>query len=113
MKKGDIEKYGSLASHRGFLGLSPKKGPHAPFPCSAKAVFAKQARGLARRLGCIGCRNVVVGLSGGLDSALALLVSVEAFRLLKLPLSGIHAITMPCFGTSSRTKASPPPGCRG
>ena len=113
MKKGDIEKYGSLASHRGFLGLSPKKGPRAPFPCSAKAVFAKQARGLAKRLGCIGCRDVLVGLSGGLDSALALLVSVEAFRLLKLPLSGIHAITMPCFGTSSRTKGNASLLCEG
>ena len=44
-----------------------------------------------------------IGLSGGLDSTLALLVTVRAFGLCGLNASGIHAITMPCFGTSDRT----------
>ena len=113
MAKVDIERYGSLAAHRGFLGLPPKSGSRAPFPCNARDVFERQARGLAKRLSAIGCRDVVVGLSGGLDSALALLVSVEAFRRLKLPISGIHAITMPCFGTSSRTRGNASLLCEG
>ena len=44
-----------------------------------------------------------LGLSGGLDSTLALLVTVRAFDSLKIPRSGIHCITMPCFGTTDRT----------
>ena len=62
-----------------------------------------QAVGLAGRLKHIGCKNVVIGLSGGLDSTLALIVAVHAFDRLNLDRAGIHAITMPCFGTTERT----------
>ena len=55
------------------------------------------------RLRHIGCKNVVIGLSGGLDSTLALIVTAHAFDLLDLDRSGIHTITMPCFGTTDRT----------
>ncbi len=66
-------------------------------------IFTIQAMGLKKRLEHTGCRHVVVGLSGGLDSTLALLVCVRAFDLLEIPRSQIHCITMPCFGTTDRT----------
>ncbi|MBQ3747093.1 MAG: hypothetical protein II863_06760, partial [Kiritimatiellae bacterium] len=55
-------------------------------------IFAIQSAGLATRLRHTGCRHAVIGISGGLDSALALLVTVEAFRLLGADRSGIHAV---------------------
>lgn len=62
-----------------------------------------QANGLRKRLEHIGCKNVVIGISGGLDSTLALLVTVKAFDLLGLDHGGIVAVTMPGFGTTTRT----------
>ena len=69
-------------------------------------VFAIQSAGLAKRLTHTGLKSAVIGLSGGLDSTLALLVVVRAFDLLKLPRSGILAITMPGFGTTPHTKSN-------
>lgn len=66
-------------------------------------ILSIQAMGLKKRLAHTGCQDVVLGISGGLDSTLALLVTVRAFDLLKLPRNRIHAITMPCFGTTDRT----------
>ena len=66
-------------------------------------IFTIQAMGLKKRLEHTGCRHAVVGLSGGLDSTLALLVCVRAFDLLGIPRNQIHCITMPCFGTTDRT----------
>ena len=97
---------GSLATHRGFLGRPCLKGPVAPFPCRPGDVYRQQVAGLAKRLKAIRCRDVVVGLSGGLDSALALLVCVGAFEKLRLDPAGIHVFTMPGFGTSGRTKGN-------
>jgi len=65
-----------------------------------------QAWGLATRLKAIGCRAAVIGISGGLDSTLALLVCVKAFDMLGLDRKGIHGITMPGFGTTVRTKGN-------
>ena len=62
-----------------------------------------QAMGLKKRLEHIGCRSAVIGISGGLDSTLALLVTVRAFDLLGLDRKGILAVTMPGFGTTART----------
>ena len=62
-----------------------------------------QAMGLKKRLEHIGCKNVVIGISGGLDSTLAMLVAVRAFDILKLDHKGILAVTMPGFGTTDRT----------
>ena len=62
-----------------------------------------QAMGLARRLSHTHCRKAVIGISGGLDSTLALLVTVRAFDRLGLDRQGIVAITMPGFGTTGRT----------
>lgn len=71
-------------------------------------VLTMQAEGLIQRLSAIyaphiDTSKVVVGLSGGLDSTLALLVSCKAFDALHLPRQGITAVTMPCYGTTSRT----------
>ena len=66
-------------------------------------VMDMQIAGLVGRLKAIRCHKVVVGLSGGLDSTLALLVAVEAFKKIGYSLSDITAITLPCFGTSKRT----------
>lgn len=62
-----------------------------------------QAYGLKKRYEHIGCRKAVVGISGGLDSTLALLVTVKAFDLLEIDRKNIIAVTMPCFGTTDRT----------
>ena len=66
-------------------------------------IIAIQAHGLAKRLAHTRSRRAVVGVSGGLDSTLALLVCARAFDLLGLDRTGILAITMPGFGTTSRT----------
>ncbi len=66
-------------------------------------VITLQAEGLAKRLRHINCKNTVIGLSGGLDSTLALLVTARAFDLCGFDRKGITAITMPCFGTTDRT----------
>ncbi len=62
-----------------------------------------QAMGLKQRLKHTGCRCAVLGLSGGLDSTLALLVTALAFDKLDIPRENILAVTMPCFGTTDRT----------
>lgn len=66
-------------------------------------VFTIQAWGLAKRLEHTHCSTAVIGVSGGLDSTLALLVTVRAFDLLGLDRQGIIAVTMPGFGTTERT----------
>jgi NAD+ synthase (glutamine-hydrolysing) len=66
-------------------------------------ILTMQAFGLKKRLQHIGCTCAVLGVSGGLDSTLALLVTVRAFDLLHLPRKGIYGITMPGFGTTDRT----------
>ena len=65
-------------------------------------VFDIQAEGLRHRLETVGAK-AVIGISGGLDSTLALLVAVEAVRRMGKPMTWVHGITMPCFGTSDRT----------
>ena len=62
-----------------------------------------QAYGLKKRLAHTRCRNAVIGISGGLDSTLALLVTARAFDLLGIPREQITAVTMPGFGTTDRT----------
>lgn len=66
-------------------------------------ILAIQSSGLAKRLAHTGIKDVVIGMSGGLDSTLAFIVAIRAFRRLSLPFTGIHAITMPGFGTTTRT----------
>lgn len=66
-------------------------------------IFLIQAMGLKKRLEHTGCKTAVIGISGGLDSTLALLVTVRAFDLLGLEHKNIKAVTMPGFGTTDRT----------
>lgn len=73
------------------------------FEEGCEEAFSIQVAGLAQRLSHIGCKSVVLGVSGGLDSTLALLVTVAAFDILSLDRRGILAVTMPGFGTSTRT----------
>lgn len=67
-------------------------------------IFNIQCAGLAKRLDATRSKRAVIGLSGGLDSTLALLVVAETFKLLNRPASEILALTMPGFGTTKRTK---------
>lgn len=66
-------------------------------------VITLQYQGLAKRLRHINCQSAVIGLSGGLDSTLALLITCRAFDLVGVSREKITAITMPCFGTTDRT----------
>ena len=70
------------------------------------AVLETQSRGLARRMAAAGAKTLVIGISGGLDSCLALLVSVRACEICGRAPSDVLAVTMPCFGTSERTKSN-------
>lgn len=85
-----------------------EKHPFVPDDAGDRArrceeIFTMQAVGLKKRLKHIGCKHAVIGISGGLDSTLALLVTVRAFDMLGLDRSDIIAVTMPCFGTTDRT----------
>ena len=71
-----------------------------------KEIMRLQATGLAERLTKIGIRKCVIGVSGGLDSTLALLVIKEAYDMLGWPLTDIIGITMPGFGTTDLTKTN-------
>ena len=68
-----------------------------------KEVFAIQSAGLAQRLEHTGCKTAIIGISGGLDSTLALLAVCDTFDLLGLDRKGIIGVTMPGFGTTDRT----------
>lgn len=106
---------GYKVCHFSFRNLNETKltrfYSRTPFVPSAKAdrdrrcneIFNIQAMGLKKRLAHTHCKSAVLGISGGLDSTLALLVTARAFDLLGLDRTGIKAITMPCFGTTDRT----------
>lgn len=66
-------------------------------------ILSIQSMGLKKRLEHTNCRHAVVGISGGLDSTLAVLVTVRAFDMLEIPRENIICVTMPCFGTTDRT----------
>ena len=83
------------------LPFVPKDEAHRSERC--EEIFRIQAHGLARRMAHTHARTAVVGISGGLDSTLALLVTARTFDLLGLDRAGILGITMPGFGTTDRT----------
>ena len=102
-----------------FTLAAPDFTPERVFPClpfvpedrgdlaeRCEMILRMQAEGLAARLSHIGAKSAVLGISGGLDSTLALLVTVRAFDLLGLSRKGILAVTMPGFGTTKRTKSN-------
>ncbi len=66
-------------------------------------ILTIQAMGLKKRLAHANCKSAVVGISGGLDSTLALLITAKAFDLLGIERKNIESVTMPCFGTTDRT----------
>lgn len=84
---------------------------NAPFVPSDKTdrerrceeILSIQSMGLKKRLIHTGCKSAVVGISGGLDSTLALLVTARAFDLIGIDRKNITSVTMPCFGTTDRT----------
>ena len=76
-------------------------GPELHKRC--QEMFAIQVQGLAKRMLHTGCQHAVIGISGGLDSTLALLVAVKTFDKLDIPRANIEGITMPGFGTTDRT----------
>ena len=87
------------------IQANPFLHPRLPdLPARCESILNIQANGLKNRLAHIGCRHVVIGLSGGLDSTLALLATVRAFEAMQLDPSGITAVSMPCFGTTNRTR---------
>ncbi len=71
-----------------------------------REIFSIQSTGLAKRLRHTGVKRVTIGISGGLDSTLALLATLRAFDIAGLPREGITAITMPGFGTTARTRSN-------
>ena len=104
----------ALPIHPGANDLADRRFPRTPFVPANKAlrdarceeILSLQATGLATRLRHTHAKTAVVGLSGGLDSTLALIVLVHAFDMLELDRKGILAVTMPCFGTTARTKGN-------
>jgi NAD+ synthase (glutamine-hydrolysing) len=79
----------------------PSKNSDINSRCSE--ISQMQSMGLVKRLKHTNCKTAVIGLSGGLDSTLALIVTVNAFKYLNLDTKGIKTVTMPCFGTTDRT----------
>lgn len=84
------------------------KAPFVPYDknereARCEEILDIQTYGLKKRLEHTGCKSAVIGISGGLDSTLALLVTVRAFDLSGLDRKGITCVTMPCFGTTDRT----------
>ena len=97
----------------GVTALTRFIDPHPFVPADSaerrercEAILAMQAEGLRRRLEHIGCPTAVLGISGGLDSTLALLVAVRALDLLGRPRTDMVAVTMPGFGTTQRTRSN-------
>lgn len=96
-----------LKSPKPILAVNPfVPGDKAARDARCEEIFSIQCGGLARRMAHTKAKRAVVGVSGGLDSTLALLVAREAQGLRGLGPETILGITMPCFGTSSRTKSN-------
>ena len=89
----------------------PPKNPFVPadadeLSARAESILQIQSYGLAKRMRHAWAKTAVIGISGGLDSTLAILVAVRAMKLLDRPLTDVVAVTMPCFGTTARTKSN-------
>lgn len=98
----------SLQAQETKLNRSFSRTPFVPTDRETKdkrcdEILSIQIHGLKKRYEHTGCQTAVIGVSGGLDSTLALLITMHAFDLLGLSRKGIYAVTMPCFGTTDRT----------
>lgn len=95
------------ADHTGNITRKFSPTPFMPLPSQLESrceeIFSIQTAGLAKRIMHTGAKSCVLGVSGGLDSTLALLVAVHSFDLLKKERNGIIGVTMPGFGTTGRT----------
>ena len=88
-----------------------RKFPKSPFvpenkeerDSNSEDVITIQSLGLKKRMAHVGCKYVVIGLSGGLDSTLAVLVACRTMDMLEISRENVIAVTMPCFGTTGRT----------
>ncbi len=96
----------NLELKRGFSPMPFVPTNKDDLTARCEEILTMQATGLATRLRHINGKTAVIGLSGGLDSTLALIVTVHAFDMLNLDRKGIIAVTMPCFGTTKRTKGN-------
>lgn len=88
----------------------PRDPPRRAERC--RDLFSMQVAGLAKKLTGSGLDRVVLGVSGGLDSTLALLVAVKTMDFLGLPRENVHASTLPGFGTTARTRRNATKLCR-
>ena len=95
---------GSFERHIPMLPFIPECEQERKAVCSD--ILTMQAMGLKKRIEHTDCKACVVGISGGLDSALALMVTVKAMDMLNRSRTDIMAVTMPCFGTTNRTKSN-------
>ena len=108
----EFKKINFKLSPQKIVKLCPPPSPHPFIPSEEEfnercsEIFNIQSYGLIKRLEHTNIRKVVLGISGGLDSTLALLVVVKAFDQLKIPRKNIIGITMPGFGTTDRTYAN-------
>ena len=101
----------SLKEETALLTRKISTSPFAPddkneLSSRCETILEIQARGLAQRMVKAHASTAVIGISGGLDSCLALIVCAKAMDILKRPRTDIIGVTMPCFGTTSRTKSN-------
>ena len=106
-----IENYFDLCVEETELTRFINPHPFIPADSARRAAHCErilniQANGLKKRITAAGAKKIVLGISGGLDSTLALLVMVRAMDMLGRPRTDIVAVTMPCFGTTVRTKTN-------
>ncbi|MFI3206835.1 MAG: NAD(+) synthase [Clostridia bacterium] len=104
-----VVNYFSIKENKCLLDREYFKYPFVPADSKdreerCELILTMQAKGLEKRLSHTNCKKSVIGISGGLDSCLALLVTVRAFDFLNIDRKNIIAVTMPCFGTTDRTK---------
>lgn len=109
-ENGNIDAWSDFSAQTDFADVTRTFDPHPFVPSNTaekdercREILAIQSHGLAKRLSHTGLKKAVIGISGGLDSTLALLVSVRAMEILHLPAENILCVTMPGFGTTDRT----------
>lgn len=91
---------------RSFMRMPFVPGDDSVRSERCRLILDMQATALAKRIKHTGAKSAVVGVSGGLDSALALIVAVNAMKKLSRPTTDVMTITMPCFGTGKRTRSN-------
>ena len=106
-----LDVYFDLEMRENELTRTFPSDPFMPYEGPAKAqhceeILRIQAAGLVKRMQHTHSRAAVIGISGGLDSCLALLAAARAMKAMNRPASDIYAVTMPCFGTSQRTRSN-------